>query len=194
MNTKLFFQIISSCMVVSPKKDVRYYLNGIHIKQDDNGLLIESTDGHRLVRYQYTYKLQGMDEFDVILDINYIKPMLDKMKVMNYHKTVCADVVVTNVDDGFINFNFDTVKIVDGRYPDCDRVIWKHDKYSKPITEYGINLDYLADIAKIQKPFKAGKFNGCKLEFKSEGDSVKFTYPTNEDGLEMLGLIMPCRL
>lgn len=193
MNTKQFFEMISSCLVVSPKKDIRYYLNGVHIKQDDSGLTIESTDGHRMVRYKSIYLLGGVPEFDVILDINYIKPMLDKMKVMNYHKTDCTDIVVTSVQDGFINFNFDTVKLVEGRFPDCDRVIWEHDRHSKPVTEYGINLDYLSDISKITKPFKL-KYNTAKLEFKSEGDSVKFSSVLPYDGLEMLGLIMPCRL
>ncbi len=39
---------IKAMLVLAATKDIRYYLNGIHVSQDQRGTIIEATDGHVL--------------------------------------------------------------------------------------------------------------------------------------------------
>ena len=191
MNYQELNKILTACLVVAPKKDFRYYLNSVHIKQDERGCTIEATDGHSLVQFKTPYLIQGKLEFDVILDIVQVKLLNDKIKAMNYHKTNLNEVEILDITSSSIQLNISDCDLIEGNYPDTNRVIWKD---SKPLDTIGIDARYLANIPKVSKPFASKQALPVRLEFKDSMSSVKITFETGIDRLEVLMLIMPCRL
>lgn len=191
INYQDFYKMLTSCLVIVPKQEVRYYLCGIHIKQDAYGLVIESTDGHRAIQFKTNEFIQGKMEFDIILNGNDVKIFLDKIKSIGYHKTDLNEVEITSLDDDFINFNVDKLKLIDGRYPDINKIIWPiADR--KGTEEICFNADYLADLKAIIKPFKITKFKPIKLIFKSSLDSIRATFEINSK-IDVIIVIMPAR-
>jgi DNA polymerase III sliding clamp (beta) subunit (PCNA family) len=191
MNYQDLYKMLTACYAIAPKKDCRYYLNGVHFKNSSTGYTVEATDGHLLVQFKSESIVQG-GEVDAILDIKHVKLLIDKIKAMGYHKTDLNEVFITGLADNQIDFNLGSVETITGNYPDCERVIWKEE--SKGIREIGIDARYLADILKVTKPFISMKSQPVKLEFKDSNSSVRVTFNTNVDGLKSVLVIMPCRL
>jgi len=193
MNYQELYKILTSCYAVAPKKDIRYYLNSVHIKANEGGYTIEVTDGHKLVQFKSDNLIQGIvTEIDVILDITYVKLFIDKIKAMQYHKTDLHDVVITSVESGCINFNIGGIAIIDGRYPDCERVIWKD--FPKPVGEIGFDARLLADILKVTKPFNSNPCQPVKMEFKDTMASARIKFDTNIESLSAVMILVPCRI
>jgi DNA polymerase III sliding clamp (beta) subunit (PCNA family) len=191
MNYQELYKILTACYAIAPKTDVRYYLNGVHFKSMPNGYVIESTDGHSLVQFKSESIIQG-SEVDVILDIKHVKLFIDKIKAMGYNKTDVNEVYITGITDNQIDFNLGSVETINGKYPDCERVIWKDE--SKETREIGMDARYLADILKVTKPFISKKHQPVKLEFKDSASSVRVTFDNGIDNLKSVMIIMPCRL
>ncbi len=191
MNYQDLYKMLTACYAIAPKNDCRYYLNGVHFKSMPTGYTVEATDGHRLVQFKSESIVQG-GEVDVILDGKHVKLLIDKIKAMGYHKTDLNEVFITGIKDNQIDFNLGSVETISGKYPDCERVIWKDE--SKGTREIGMDARYLADIVKVTKPFISMKPQPVKLEFKGSNSSVRVTFNTNVDGLKSVLVIMPCRL
>jgi DNA polymerase III sliding clamp (beta) subunit (PCNA family) len=199
MNYQDLYKILTACYAIAPKTDVRYYLNGVKFKSDGYGYCIEATDGHRLVQFKSESLIQGA-EVDTILDIKHVKLFIDKIKAMGYHKTDINEVFITGISDmvikgltfNKIDFDLGSIDTIDGRYPDCERVIWKEEPTGTK--EIGLDARFLADIVKVTKPFISTKFQGIKMEFKDSSSSTRITFDTGIDGLKSVIIIMPCRL
>jgi len=191
------FKALTSCLICAGKKDIRYYLNGVHIKQSAYKLIIEATDGHRLIRFESDDRIHGIDEFDVILDRFAVTQLLNAIKNVNWHKTDVAECTIKNINNapgnsaGFIEFDILKCELIDGRFPDCDRVIWKESE-KRPTDEIALNAGYFSDIYKVITPFNK-KNVGLKLQFKSALDSMRFDFDTKTN-FSVVGIIMPCRL
>lgn len=193
MNYQELHKILTACLAIAPKNDFRYYLNGVHIKSDEYGYTIEATDGHRLVSFKSESLIQGSSA-DAIMDIKHVKLLVDRIKAMGYHKTDLNDVVIMSVSDKDIEFNIGSVDTIDGRYPDCRRVMWTDFLNMPTVYEMGLDARYLADIIKVRKPFVSTKYQGVKMEFKDSMSSARISFNTGIDGLDVLMYLMPCRL
>ena len=192
MNYQDLYKMLVACYAIAPKTNIRYFLNGVHFKNSSTGYTVEATDGHRLVQFKSESIVQG-SEVDVILDIKHVKLLIDKIKALGYHKTDLNEVFVEGITDTQIELSvlgrFDTIN---GKYPDCERVIWKEE--SREIREIGMDARYLADIVKVTKPFISMKPQPVKLEFKDSNSSVRVTFENGIDNLKSVLIIMPCRL
>ncbi|HET7675670.1 MAG TPA: DNA polymerase III subunit beta [Gammaproteobacteria bacterium] len=99
-------------------KDVRYYLNGLFTKIEDGRLLTVATDGSRMARY--SVEVDSDAAFEGILPRDAIKEIMKLCKAG-------GDVTVTATTRHYC-FGFDggmtfTTKLIDGRFPDYQRVI-----------------------------------------------------------------------
>jgi len=191
MNYQELYKILTACYAIAPKTDVRYYLNGVKFKSDEYGYTIEATDGRRLVQFKSESLIQGAG-VDTILDIKHVKLFIDKIKARGYHKTDVNEVFITGIADNKIDFNLGPIDIIDGRYPDCERVIWKDEPTGTK--EIGFDARFLADIVKVTKPFISTKYQGIKMEFRDSLSSTRITFDTGIDGLNSIIIILPCRL
>jgi len=101
-------------------KDIRYYLKGLHIVQDNRGTYIESTNGHMLGRLLIN-ETPCATPASVVVPSDAVKTLAATGKKGNetLHFTVDGVKITVISPDG----SSLTVQAVEGRYPDVDRVI-----------------------------------------------------------------------
>jgi len=112
-------------------EETRYYLNGIylHAAQNDGVAVLRAvaTDGHRLARFEMPLPEGAKDMPGVIIPrkaINEIRKLIDE----------AGDSIEIGLSDNKLKFTFDhvtmTTKLIDGTFPDYERVIPKNnDKF-----------------------------------------------------------------
>ncbi len=105
-------------------EETRYYLNGIYIHEADNDgvevLRAVSTDGHRLARFEMPLPEGASGMPGVILPrkaVGEIRKLIED----------AADIIQISLSENKIRFTFDhivlTSKLIDGTFPDYQRVI-----------------------------------------------------------------------
>lgn len=109
---------VRAMLNLSATKDVRYYLNGLHVVQDARGTIVEATDGHVL----------GMLRVD---DKPHAKPAsvimpTDALKTLRGTKREGDQLIEFSVSGEYVTASrggtVSTFKAVEGRFPDCRRV------------------------------------------------------------------------
>jgi DNA polymerase-3 subunit beta len=102
------------------QQDVRYYLNGLFLKFTQEGLTAVATDGHRMAKIEETMSVDVEDDREIILprktviELNRLVYGRDEEVVLE----VSDKAVRVGVGDSVL-----TSKLVDGRYPEYERVI-----------------------------------------------------------------------
>ena len=178
MKLKISKLLLEGALMFQAKNDVRYYLNGICFMPDGR---VASTDGHRMfVGGKHDNKLTD----SVIVSVSkspikrYDYAVLDtKTKMVTYH------------DDTELMVGAGICNIIDGRFPDIDRVIPKETKAADKI---GFNAGYLVDIEKAAKLFNP-KFSSVKFELNGNTNAAVccLSAPSGETAKIV---VMPVRL
>ncbi len=100
-------------------QDIRYYLNGLLLEVNGNRLNIVGTDGHRL-SYTSTELNQSYDKQEIILPR---KTVIELIKLLDDSE----ENVNIEISSNQVNFSFDHIKliskVIDGKFPDYNRVI-----------------------------------------------------------------------
>lgn len=158
MKIKVSKILLESALIFQAKNDVRYYLNGVCFKADGR---VCSTDGHRaFVGGKHDADLKE----DLILSIT-------KSPTKNY------DYAEIDTDTGIVSYHTDTTlrigvglcEVIDGRFPDIDRIIPKE---KSPTDRIGFNAKYLTDVEKAAKLFNP-KYSSVTFELNGNtGSSV----------------------
>ena len=109
-------------------QDIRYYLNGLFFVTEGNHLKLISTDGHRLA-FASAELESSFDKNEVILPR---KTILELYKLL----AEVDDEVVIEIAGNQVKFAFGSIvihsKVVDGKFPDYQRVIpQNNDKFLK---------------------------------------------------------------
>lgn len=148
------------CRPFQAVKDVRWYLNGLHITP----YWVESSDGHTLARY--TCDVQGAPDSFILCGVGVVP-----MKAETAH--LDGD-VLTYKDKADNVVGVCAVREADSpyRYPDIGR----HLNGFKPVASEAValNSEYLARLAVVTKKLK---FGGVVLNMVGPGYPVKFTVP-----------------
>jgi DNA polymerase-3 subunit beta len=101
------------------QQDIRYYLNGLLFEVSENRLNIVGTDGHRL-SFTSTELKQSYEKQDVILPR---KTIVELIKLLDDSE---EDVRI-ELSSNQVNFSFSNLKliskVIDGKFPDYNRVI-----------------------------------------------------------------------
>jgi DNA polymerase-3 subunit beta len=101
------------------QQDIRYYLNGLLVEVVANRLNIVGTDGHRL-SFTSTELKENYEKQDVILPR---KTVIELIKLLDDSE---EDVNV-EIANNQVNFSFGNIKliskVIDGKFPDYNRVI-----------------------------------------------------------------------
>ena len=154
-----------SLQLVKVKKDVRYYLNGLHLNIPEKR--IESSNGHRLLRIN-NIQVEGEDDsksYIINTDIKAPpKTLLIRFKI---------DMGEVSID--FINEINQTImtinpKVEDGNFPNTDRVI-PDTNLPVEVNHIAFNPMYVADVAKIYLP----KFPVVDMKFYKGSMTVNFS-------------------
>jgi DNA polymerase-3 subunit beta len=96
----------------------RFFLNGIYLHRTEDGITAVATDGHRLAK---VWSSDCMDEFPAVI--------IPRKAVNELRKVVDSGDVEISVSDNKIRFILDNAeiisKVIDGTFPDYERVIPK---------------------------------------------------------------------
>lgn len=167
--------------------DIRYYLNGLHVVQDNRGTYIEATNGHMLGRLLID-ETPNANPCSVILPLESVKTLAATGK--KGKETLCFTVegvkitVITAMSETM------TFQAVEGKFPDCDRVVPTLSSGTdiKPST---FNPDYIA------------AFHDCANDlrgYKTSNPTVQILQRGNDSGIVnidsdplFVGVIMPMR-
>ncbi|NOX69050.1 MAG: DNA polymerase III subunit beta [Gammaproteobacteria bacterium] len=104
------------------QQDVRYYLNGLLIETGGKQLRAVATDGHRLALCQVT-----LDEGSALPEKQVIVPrkgVLELQRLLNGEGTLTMELGTNHIRMQLDGVRF-TSKLIDGRFPEYDRVIPK---------------------------------------------------------------------
>jgi DNA polymerase-3 subunit beta len=113
-------QLIERTQFAMAHQDVRYYLNGLLLEMGGNQLRAVATDGHRLAYCQGTSSIKNDEIQSVIVPR---KAIMELLKLLNEEGDAVEITMGANhlrLTSGDIRF---TTKLIDGRFPDYQRVI-----------------------------------------------------------------------
>jgi hypothetical protein len=111
---------IRALLTIAPTTDVRYYMIGAHVRTDARGTIVESTDGHAMLRVR-------VSPVPAPLTSTIIPRALLEGAAGKGKKTLLDAVQVDIASDGAITLTepdgtVRTGKAIDGTYPDTDKV------------------------------------------------------------------------
>jgi DNA polymerase-3 subunit beta len=146
--------ILSMVQYAMAQQDIRYYLNGLLLLMEENYLRVVATDGHRLA-----YALMALNEpqtkTEVILPR---KVVLELARLLNdSEEPVTVEILQNQVRFSFSNIIL-VSKVVDGKFPDYNRVI--PTGYEK---QFVINRLLLLQTLQRASILSNEKFRGVRL-------------------------------
>ena len=158
------------------KKDVRYYLNGMHIDAKNNDVV--GTNGHVM----YVADIEpGPKMKTLIFESVSILASVEKVEIFDYNEGNIL--VAVHNTKGIVQH---ICKIIVDTYPDYKAVMELSGK-QQACNVVGMNPVYLANVPKIFP-----KTNSVKLEMRSPVNSFHFTDAAHEN--RGLYVVMPTRI
>ena len=158
--------------------------------KDNMGINVIATDGHRM----NVLRIEGTLDVLLLVPAELLKDALKGAKKDSVFQLVADDKKITLVRDG-------TAELVapnrthEYTFPAWEQVMPDKTKPNNPAKEFGIDTDYLADLAKYLK--KVGNVTSCvRIVVRGDRDPVVFE-PTQLDtsvGVSLEHVIMPVRL
>jgi DNA polymerase-3 subunit beta len=159
-------------------QDVRYYLNGLLISVNDTRLRTVATDGHRLALCDVFQHFPIEEELQVIVP----RKAITELRRLLEDNDEDVEIHVTNnqmyLSLGALEF---TTKLIDGRFPDYERVIPKDG--DKRLTADRTNMHQALSRTAI---LSSDKFRGVRLELKEGLLKLQAENPEHEEAEEEL--------
>lgn len=157
--------------------DIRYYLNGILFVAEGKSLTLVATDGHRLALAQATLDVE-IPKQEVILPR---KTVLELQRLLKDEETPIEMRFAGNqAKFGFSGMEFVT-KLVEGKFPDYNRVIPKNHKNQ-------ITLGRAALLASLQRAaiLTSEKFKGVRVNIEPGSLRIASSNAEQEEAKEEL--------
>lgn len=178
------FEHLYSTITFAARDDVRYYLCGVYLSLKGDDLITAASDGHHLARCASKIEKQGQ-EIEMILPRTSVEQLI---KLMGggikaggnelTHIGFCDRSLLVGIDP----FTTYKTKLLEGKYPDINRVIPKD---SETITT--VRLDKKNTIAAINRcQLILEKTDPIKLEITEDGCSIRSSNKNNETADEQL--------
>ncbi|WP_434939180.1 hypothetical protein ACRWQN_17700 [Shewanella sp. HL-SH8] len=184
------------------KGDIRYYLNGFHIKpHSEQGVVLTATDGHRLVTI---HDKDGFSDGEFIFPIS--KGLLSASKKKGRGIFSSKNIIIIKgkalvnaieysefpldesiLDDGEFVSYIEFIKPIDGQFPVASR-IFKGLGEPKPTKNIGLNTHYLTGLNKLTS---MQKFGAVSVYLYSPDNAILAVAGLNR---EIVAMIMPARL
>jgi hypothetical protein len=168
-------------------KDMRIYLNGLHVVQNNRGTYIEATNGHMLGRLLID-ETPIATPGSVILPFESVKSLAATGKKGNESLCFTVDgvkITVINPDSSSMVF-----QRVEGTFPDCDRVVptVTSDSGIEPSTYDPVYIQAFYDCA---NDLRGHKSTGISVQIKQRGNDSGIVNIDSEP--LFVGIIMPMR-
>jgi DNA polymerase-3 subunit beta len=179
--------LISQVHFAMAVHDIRYYLNGILFVAEGKSLTLVATDGHRLALSQATLEVD-MPKQEVILPRKTVLELQRLLKDEGKGKDSEAEPLIEMRFAGnqakftFGGLEFVT-KLVEGKFPDYNRVIPKNHKHH-------ITLGRTTLLASLQRAaiLTSDKFKGVRLNFAPGTLGIASSNAEQEEAKEELDI------
>jgi len=155
---KIKSKLLRAAQHCQGKEDIRYYLNGIHIYKN----IVESTNGHVAVQMTMDKKIRG----NFILNIKGVVPAKAQWTKFIFDKD---ETIAKHYDCYESLISVSCVEVIDGKYPDIDRVIPQ--KFG-PIEAIGLNTEYVGLFGKM---FGKNYMSAAKFQFSDKNSAALIT-------------------
>jgi len=176
LNATIPARYIKALSYMMATNDVRYYLNGIHIK---NGM-IEASDGHVAMRIT-SPDILVKDDFEGIISVDTVKYICSGIKV----KDLSSIIYIT--DGKAFGSSADCVR---GRYPDVSRILVNPDDCSGEVGQFDPEL-----LVKFKKSVKAlYPSNNGAFKLHHNGAKNCAAVKIDNPGELVQGVVMPWRV
>ena len=167
---------LKAVMLAAAKNDVRYYLNGVMIRNGE----IAATNGHMLLLIK-SESIKSDDEY--IIDNDTLK------MIVTVHKGIKGDTRIEVVDSVAITGKSKiSITPIDGKFLDVNRVIPQ--ELSGEIAHF--NAEYLLACQKANFEFFDSK--GAYIKLQHNGQAVSKFESEDEGGNKLIGVVMPVRI
>ncbi len=159
------------------QQDVRYYLNGMLLETGGKFLRAVATDGHRLAMCEAELDGASLDEQQVIVPR---KGVLELQRLMNGEGSLNIELGPNHVRIQLEGIRF-TSKLIDGRFPEYDRVIPKESSNE-------LSADRESFKAALQRTaiLSNEKYRGIRLIIRDSGVVMQAHNPEQEEAEEEL--------
>jgi hypothetical protein len=178
----------AAASLIQGKKDVRDYLNGIHIEpRKAGGVIVVGTDGQRLL---------AIADKEGTLEGKSIIVRLDPQTVTKCKQAKAGNVLELR-DDGTAHIpalgHIAAYTVIDGKYPDWRAVMPKEagDVQAGPAPAF--NPLYLADLCAVGKLLANGRTPAVRLHTRGPQDCAAVSFHCTIDRLIASGCIMPVK-
>jgi DNA polymerase-3 subunit beta len=159
------------------QQDVRYYLNGMLLETGGKHLRAVATDGHRLALYEAEIDGAALDEQQVIVPR---KGVLELQRLLDGDGTLNIELGPNHVRIQLKGIRF-TSKLIDGRFPEYDRVIPKESS-----NELKADKASLRSALQRTAILSNEKYRGIRLIIRDSGVVIQAHNPEQEEAEEEL--------
>ena len=183
MKLTISHDTIKALLLIAPKADIRYYLNGVCVDVRQGTVTLIATDGHRLLAVPVS-----ADNVESATDGQYIIPRdtLDAVKPVKISRGDTLPITIEIVESRVTITGATTAtnSTMDERFPDWRRVM-PQSANNEP-AQY--QPEYIASFGKIGELF-GGKNVQCIIHYNGT-DAALVTFSASE----AIGVIMPLRV
>ena len=177
----IFKQALTRTAFAMAQQDVRFYLNGLLLVSDSDVLKTVATDGHRLAKTQCQLTSRSTDT-----EIQAIVPR-KAITELNHIIEESDSEISVSFNPNHIRVELDSViftsKLIDGRFPDYEKVIPKNQDKSLIINRN--NLQNTLNRAAI---LTNEKFRGVRLIVTKDKMSVSANNPDQEEAFDEVNI------
>lgn len=181
LSQKDLHNLIERTSFAMAQQDVRYYLNGLMLEPAAGVLRAVATDGHRLALCELQAEVGEDTEQQVIVPrkgIQELHRLLDEADSLAQVEIGTNHIRVTTDQLRF------TSKLIDGRFPDYQRVIPKN--ADKRLT---INRELLRHALTRTSILSNEKYRGIRLEISKNNIKIQAHNPEQEEAVEEIDAI-----
>jgi DNA polymerase-3 subunit beta len=161
------------------QQDVRYYLNGMLLEAGGKHLRAVATDGHRLALSQAVLDGSDLEEQQVIVPR---KGVLELQRLMSGEGSVDIELGANHVRIQLGGIRF-TSKLIDGRFPEYDRVIPQESS-----NELKADKETLRSALQRTAILSNEKYRGIRLVIRDSGVVLQAHNPEQEEAEEEVEL------
>ncbi len=173
---KQFKKLLDKTSFAMAQQDVRYYLNGVMLEIESNQIKIVATDGHRLALGSVTGEYPVESTFQVIIPRKAVMELSRLLTISDEEITIAVSKNHIQIKLSDIIF---TSKLIDGKFPDYNRVI-PLDLNQQLI----INKDKLKETLQRISILCNEKYRGIRLTLENNTLNIQANNPHQEEAEE----------
>ena len=171
--------LLNKTQFAMAQQDVRFYLNGLLLEISPESLNVVGTDGHRLAKTNLAIDKKSINEQSCIVPRKAIQELT---RSLSESKECKVSLVDNQASFAFSSITL-TTKLIDGNFPDYNRVIPAE-------TNTNIMLDTSVIKPALQRVsiLANEKFKGVRIDIKKDKITISSENPEQEQAVEEIDI------